>query len=230
MSYTTTPSSATVIEFNPPPAAKPKAGPTFAQAREAWLRPLLADSRLADGEVRVCSAIYFGFNQKHYEKTGHLLSWPGWLKLGGETTKCERTIARTFNKLERLGVLQILRGGFDPKTRQRRANKYVAKFAHLTLESGGPPDSSDEIHLTEPPDSRVRRLGEGLGERDKKEEKQILNSRGPAAPEGRKQATRPLPSNSPLPSSEQARRWRAEGKSEFTGIPKKTPLNGRRPS
>jgi hypothetical protein len=150
---------------------------TFAAATKTWLKTWNADPRLTHGQARLCAAIYLGFNYEYWRATGQLLSWPGWLTLEHDTTLSERSIARGFVKLERLGAIQILHGGFDPKTGQHRPNKYLAKFSstdsvHLTRESGGPPDTGDQLHLTNPPDTGVRRLGEGLRESrlgDKKE-------------------------------------------------------------
>src|SRR5262249_21721409 len=120
-----------------------------------------SNPQLTHGEARLCAAIYLGFNYKHWEEFGQLLSWPGWLTLENDTTLSERSIARNFVKLERLGAIKILHGGFDSKTGQHRPNKYLAILdtVHLTPESGGhlnPPDSGGK----KPSDSGVRRLGD----------------------------------------------------------------------
>ena len=145
---------------------------TFAAASKAWLKPLLADPQFTDGEMRVCVAIYLGFNSNHYQETGQLLSWPSWLTLQGETTKSESTVERSLEKLERLSALQILRGGFDPKTGQRRPNKYLA--SHPSGVTGGAP-VREEVRPSNPPVTGDGRLGEGLGE--KKERIKIGNSK-----------------------------------------------------
>src|SRR5215471_17971094 len=141
----TAPSSAEVIPFEPSPPPKLNGRPSFAQATKAWLKPLLADPQFADGEMRVCVAIYLGFNSNHYEKTDELLSWPSWLTLQRETTKSESTVERALKKLEQFGALQILRGGFDPKTGQRRPNKYLASHPSggwRARQGGSPPVKS----------------------------------------------------------------------------------------
>ena len=169
---------------------------TFAAASKAWLKPLLADPQFTDGEMRVCVAIYLGFNSNHYQETGQLLSWPSWLTLQGETTKSESTVERSLEKLERLGALQILRGGFDPKTGQRRPNKYLT--SHPSGVTGGHP-VREEVHPSNPPVTGDGRLGEGLGE--KKERIKIGNSRKQGKES--KEASKPsedLPSPSEAPS------------------------------
>lgn len=118
--------SSIVLPFQPKPQSKFNGRLGFAQACDAWLKPLLADPQFTDGEIRVCVAIYLGFNSNHYQETGQLLSWPTWRALEDQTTKSEDTIWRTTKKLEQLGKLQPLRRGFDPKTGHRLPNKYLA--------------------------------------------------------------------------------------------------------
>src|SRR5262249_62012874 len=67
-----------------------------------------------------------GFNQKHFEKTGELLSWPKWETIAAQANLSENRILRGFRKFERLGALKIIHGGRDRQTGWRLPNEYVA--------------------------------------------------------------------------------------------------------
>jgi hypothetical protein len=222
MSYTTLASSATIIQFEaPPPANQPTARPTFVQASEAWLDRWHEDCRLTQSDKNLCTRVCRYFNRAHFERTGELLAWPGWATLMAKTGLCKSSVFRGLRKLEQLGALKILHGGHDAKTGWKLPNQYRATpLSPGVILQPGQVANCDQTRLQE-----ETRLAE-VGLVEKERIKSFGNSRGPAAPEERKQATRLLPSDSPL--SDQAKRRLAEGKSEFTGIPKKTPLNGRR--
>jgi len=133
-----------------------------------WLKPLIANPKFTDGEVRVCAAIYLSFNQKHYEQTGELLGWKTWLTLEDETAKSESTIERTFKKLERLGLLEIEHGRYDDAKKQRAENKYRATNPSPVTGCTNPSNTPRPTRQI-PPDQPVTRDGivgdSRLGER-----------------------------------------------------------------
>jgi hypothetical protein len=221
MSYTTTlPSSATVIPFNnPQPADTPKAAKlSFVQASEAWLDRWHEDCRLTQSDKNLCTRVCRYFNRVHFERTGELLAWPGWVTLMAKTGLCKSSVFRGLRKLEKLGALKILHGGRDAKTGWKLPNQYRATpLSPGFILQPGQVANCDQTRLQD----ETRLAEERLVEKERI--KSFGNSRGPAAPEERKPS-----SDSSL--TEQQRRWIAEGKSPFTGIPKKTPLNGRRPT
>jgi hypothetical protein len=188
-----------------------------AGASKAWLDPLLSERRLTHGEKTMASRLFLYIDRKHFEATGQLMAYPGWARLQDETNLTERSVARGMAKLEHIGVVKIIHGGFDPKTGQRRPNKYILLLpSHLTQESGGfhltKSASTCQNHLTKPPDSGVRITVESTSEINKGDSN--LNFK-----EGRPERGLPRGEWKPESNEEKRRRWRAEGKSEFTGQP-----------
>jgi hypothetical protein len=118
---TTLSSSSAVIAF-PPPAAQPG----FAQASKAWLNRWHEDARLTHAERTLITRIYIGFNHDHFETTGELIAWPGWETIEAEGRLSEASIDRGLKKLQRLGALEVLKRGYNPKTGWRLPSRYRA--------------------------------------------------------------------------------------------------------
>jgi hypothetical protein len=113
----TPPSSGTVIPLMPRSQG-------VAAASKAWL-DVWTDSRVTHGEARLAMRLFQYIDGKHFQATGQLLSYPGWDLLQEKTTLHRSSVARGLKKFESLGAIKIIRGGFDPKTGQRRPNQYL---------------------------------------------------------------------------------------------------------
>lgn len=122
MPSTISSSSAVVIPFE---ANRPEERRGFEQAREAWLT-WRADNRISHADRGLIQQVYLGFNRQHYERTGELISWPGWDKIAAEAHLSKASIFRGFRRFERFGLLKIHRGGRDPKTGWKLPNSYTA--------------------------------------------------------------------------------------------------------
>ena len=96
----------------------------FAAASKAWLN-VWTDGRVTHGEARLAMRLFLYIDGKHFQATGQLLSYPGWDLLLEKTTLHRTSIARGLKKLESLGAIKIIHGGFDPKTGRRRPNQYL---------------------------------------------------------------------------------------------------------
>jgi hypothetical protein len=135
---TTTSSSAEIIPLEPSPPLKPNGRRTFAQARDAWLKMVLADQRLTAGEARLCAALTLHFNYGQYDNSGELMAWPAWKTLMAESTLCKMTVFRSLENLERFGVLSVERGRYDPATKRRAGNRYRALLPRYPVRYLGP--------------------------------------------------------------------------------------------
>jgi hypothetical protein len=179
----------------------------FAAASKAWLSPLLADRRLTHGEKTLASRLFLYIDKNHFETTGQLLAYPGWERLGEETTLSKSSIDRSLKKFESVGAVKINRGGFDPKTGRRRPNQYLltipVQVPPMTPGQSTPnPDTRCQIQVSKPGVTSETILGEVIGEENiKKESKNLIlerrEERGRAREEGTQQA---LPSDNPFTS------------------------------
>jgi hypothetical protein len=122
-----------------------------------------------------------------------------------------RTIRRAFKQLEEQGIaVRTNRGSFNLKTKEAKASEWY--LPHLAKGTPGPPAADTRATSNaHPADTRATLVDKRITIDENF--KDFGLPRGPSDPKG-----------------EQARQWLAEGKSEFTGIPKKTPLNGSRPT
>lgn len=168
----------------------------FEQAREAWLT-WRADSRISHADRVLMQQVYLGFNRQHYERTGKLVAWPGWEKIAAEAHLSKTSIFRGFRRFELFGILEIRRGGRDPKTGRKLPNSYRAIM---------PPGFAAKPDQVSPcSKTRFRRETRLTEERltEEEEEKNFKNgnSRGPTAPE---KESKPSSTASPGPSPRSA--------------------------
>jgi hypothetical protein len=98
--------------------------PTFAQAREAWLRRWHEDARLTHADRAVVTQVFLHFNTRHFERTGELLAWPGWETVATEGRLSKASVFRGFRRLEQLGALAIEHGRYNHGTKKRAGNIY----------------------------------------------------------------------------------------------------------
>jgi hypothetical protein len=118
MTSTTAPSSAEIVPF--PTADKP----TFAVASKAWLKTTQTHPLLTDANKTFCTALYFYFNVKHYQRTGELIAWPGWDTLITEFGLSKETINESIGQVERFQLLNVERNRYDRATHRRAGNLY----------------------------------------------------------------------------------------------------------
>jgi len=184
-----------VISFQPP-NVKPT---TFAQAREAWLQRWQGESQLTHADQALVTQVFLHFNTSHFERTGQLLAWPTWETVGIRARLSEASVFRAFRKLKRLGALEIIHGGRDPRTGWKLPNKYLAILSPPFTVKGGHLSGrqqatfQDESRLFESVDSS----NQGTHRRRKKERK---NQIGLSRKESQKPKEDLPPSDSPIPS------------------------------
>jgi len=118
MTPLTAPSSAEIVPF---PAAD---RPTFAVASKAWLKTTQTHPLLTDANKTFCTALYFYFNVKHYQKTGELIAWPAWDTLMTEFRLSKETINESIGQVERFQLLEVERSRYDRATHRRAGNLY----------------------------------------------------------------------------------------------------------
>jgi hypothetical protein len=123
---TTIASSAEVIPFGKAHNGNGRAKPTFQQARDAWLQRWQAEGLLTHADRALVIQLHQHFNQLHFNNSGgELLAWPSWETIAARARLSEASIFRGFRKLERLGALEVIHGGRDPKTGWKLPNKYL---------------------------------------------------------------------------------------------------------
>lgn len=198
----TSSSSGQVIPFEP--ASQPNR-PTFAQAREAWLRTALADRELTSGEARLCAAVFLHFNREHYEKIGELIAWPTWTTLMAGTTLAKRTIADGFEKLERLRLLEVEHGRHATKRRERNLYHVPPRcgLAHLAPDQGARPRCETKVHPAAQ-DSLIGLIDKTqLSKKGKLSKRKKKRDSSWTPEEGRSETKKenPSPSDSPLPAA-----------------------------
>jgi len=141
--------------------------PTFTVAAKTWLKVTQAHPLLTGGSKVFCTALYLHFNCKHYKTTGELLAWPSWDKLSAEYGLSRTTIHDSINEVERLGLLEVERGGYDRAAQKRLGNRY--RVPKKFMEQGSPNEpnlgSPNRLYLGDSPFlSGESRLGEELEE------------------------------------------------------------------
>lgn|SRR5262249_2672352 len=200
----------------------------FEQAREAWLT-WRADTRISHADRALIQEVYLGFNRQHYERTGELIAWPGWKRIAARSKLSKMSIFRGFRRFERFGILEIRRGGRDPQTGWKIPNSYLAIMPPGNTAIPGHQVSGryksryqGDTRLSEDDSLKIK----------KEENSKFGNPRGPKAPEKEskpsstdfskpspRSAACDVPGGGRETEAERRARWRAEGKSEFTGCP-----------
>jgi DNA-binding transcriptional MocR family regulator len=139
----------------------------FAQARDAWLSPRLADRRYAP-------------NAKVPKRE----------TLMAETGLGRTTVGRHLKQLERLGAFQVERGRYNHKTKKRAVNRYIVP---KTKVDQGTTTAHDQGTTGGP---RLNEKNDSMNKKEREKHKMGL-PRGPSAPEKEPSTDSPGPSPQP---------------------------------
>ena len=96
----------------------------FAVVSKAWLKTTQTHPLLTDANKTFCTALYFYFNVKHYQKTGELIAWPAWDTLITEFGLSKETINESIGQVEHFRLLEVERGRYDRTAHRRAGNLY----------------------------------------------------------------------------------------------------------
>jgi hypothetical protein len=108
----------------------------FHRARQAWSPQVNASTTLSSVTKVFASALMWHFKSNRWKATGVLdaggqSDWGGGIgyrRLQEETNLRNDSINRAIQQLVAQGFLEKIKGGFDPDTGKKTANKYYAKM------------------------------------------------------------------------------------------------------
>jgi hypothetical protein len=225
MNATLASSSPNIIQF---PAAADR--PSFAVASKAWLRSVTGHHHVTAGEARLGAALYQWFNVEHYETTGELKAWRGWEGLMADSSLSKMGVRNGIEKFERLGLLKVDRGGYDPSTKRRTGNIYRVPPTYMTNANGASCAHDRPRYTTKVNDQgkqnrqdSVNRLGDKDSAIETKSKKKDLSlPSGPRGPEAKRRRNKQEQGSS-APSTDAPALLRRTAREVARG----TPRNGR---